>query len=501
MALIKGMNKLRTLYDKYLLQFRFSAFLLLFMAVVWFIVTRKLFILYGIPILLLVALISVFNFRNLWYIGIFALPLSINLTEIAGGVSITLPTDLVCLGAIFLLLIKMISERKFDFAFYNHPIFLITVAYLIWMLICCIPSEQPGVSLKFTAAFMWMFGGFFVVSLLVFRKMENMVYFFTLIGIAFALVVMTVIFLYISTGRNPFLLRFNPGPFFVDHTVFGAFSATMIPMAVLFAFSKNFNANFRLISKGILFFLLLGLFFSYSRGAWLSMFLGVSLMGAYVMRHWFKKLMIPLILLGGIAGYLLWVNYDPGALSDQAVSRKNIYDHLRSVTNFRSDDSNAERINRWRSAIEMGKERPVFGFGPGTYMFQYGDFQRAGDRTLISTNRGDNGTAHNEFFLALSETGWPGGLLIIGVFAVPIIIGLRGFRRSGNNYHRLLYLGCTFGIITYALHAFVNNFMDQDKIGGIIFGMMAIITALDLYHRNIEGAEYTEQVASKKLLE
>jgi hypothetical protein len=37
------------------------------------------------------------------------------------------------------------------------------------------------------------------------------------------------------------------------------------------------------------------------------------------------------------------------------------------------------------------------------------------------------------------------------------------------------------GLLTYDIHAFVNNFMDQDKVGGTFLVLMALITALDLY--------------------
>ncbi len=56
------------------------------------------------------------------------------------------------------------------------------------------------------------------------------------------------------------------------------------------------------------------------------------------------------------------------------------------MTNISSDASNLERINRWDCAISMFKERPFFGYGPGTYMFQYAKYQLKKNRTIISTN-------------------------------------------------------------------------------------------------------------------
>jgi len=72
-------------------------------------------------------------------------------------------------------------------------------------------------------------------------------------------------------------------------------------------------------------------------------------------------------------------------------------DHIKSMSNIATDASNLERINRWNSAIAMYKERPVLGWGPGTYMFQYAPFQKARDKTIISTNFAEGGNAHSEF--------------------------------------------------------------------------------------------------------
>ena len=63
----------------------------------------------------------------------------------------------------------------------------------------------------------------------------------------------------------------------------------------------------------------------------------------------------------------------------------------------------------------MWKERPVFGWGPGTYMFQYAPFQAAEDRTIISTNFGVQGNAHSEYFGPLSEQGVLGMLLMLAL--------------------------------------------------------------------------------------
>ena len=46
-------------------------------------------------------------------------------------------------------------------------------------------------------------------------------------------------------------------------------------------------------------------------------------------------------------------------------------ERVESMSNISSDASNLERFNRWNSAISLTKERPFWGWGPGTYSFVY----------------------------------------------------------------------------------------------------------------------------------
>ena len=80
-----------------------------------------------------------------------------------------------------------------------------------------------------------------------------------------------------------------------------------------------------------------------------------------------------------------------------------LVENVQSITNISTDASNLERINRWQSAFRLFNERPVFGWGPGTYQFVYAPYQMSKEKTIISTNAGDGGNAHSEYFGPL----WP----------------------------------------------------------------------------------------------
>lgn len=161
----------------------------------------------------------------------------------------------------------------------------------------------------------------------------------------------------------------------------------------------------------------------------------------------------------------------------------NFVEHLRSVSNITTDNSNLERINRWQSALRMFAERPFFGFGPGTYQFEYAPFQRAQEKTLISTNAGDKGNAHSEYIGPLAEQGFIGMILVFAVVLTFIITALRLYKRTEKRQIKILSLSLMLSLITYFIHGIMNNFLDTDKASVPVYGFIAAIVALDLYSR------------------
>ena len=163
-------------------------------------------------------------------------------------------------------------------------------------------------------------------------------------------------------------------------------------------------------------------------------------------------------------------------------SSSNLLEHVQSITNISTDASNLERINRWSSALRLFKERPFFGWGPGTYQFVYAPYQLSTNKTIISTNYGDAGNAHSEYIGALAEMGVIGSLLVIVLVVVSVYKGIKTYRKAINKESKLLVLGATLAIISYFTHGILNNFLDTDKLAVPIWSCLAIITAIDIYH-------------------
>ena len=167
--------------------------------------------------------------------------------------------------------------------------------------------------------------------------------------------------------------------------------------------------------------------------------------------------------------------------------------HIRSMSNVSSDASNLERINRWECAIKMFNEKPVFGWGPGTYMFEYAPFQHSKSMTIISTNAGRRGNAHSEYIGPLAESGVLGSLSFIFIIGMFFYYGSRVYHRLQTGQDKALILSIIVGFSTYVSHGFLNNYLDTDKASAPFWGFIAIIVAYDVYQRDLFKKTNTHQ--------
>jgi O-antigen ligase len=164
-------------------------------------------------------------------------------------------------------------------------------------------------------------------------------------------------------------------------------------------------------------------------------------------------------------------------------SSSNLIEHFSSISNITSDASNLERINRWSCAVRMFRDRPLLGYGPGTYMFKYAPYQLTKDRTIISTNSADGGGAHSEYLGPMAESGLPGLLTFIMILGTLFYTAFRVFERVKEAKTKAWLTGALIGLISYCFHGLMNNFLDTDKASVPFWGFTAMIVAIDLVSR------------------
>ena len=226
----------------------------------------------------------------------------------------------------------------------------------------------------------------------------------------------------------------------------------------------------------------------FARAAWLSMVIALAIWGIIRLKIKFKLLFTTF--LGLIALIFVFQTQILMYLErNNEQSSANLVDHLSSVSNITSDASNLERINRWSCAIRMFEDKPLFGFGPGTYMFNYGSYQLKADRTIISTNSADRGNAHSEYLGPLAESGFMGLISFLILIGTIMYTAIHAYSRTNDKRLKTLVMSSLLGLITYFIHGSLNNFLDTDKLSVPFWGFTAIIVAIDIYTRKVVQLE------------
>jgi putative inorganic carbon (hco3(-)) transporter len=452
----------------------------LFIAINSILIGLEIFYLPMLPVLVLIILSALVSLDKLVYFIVFFTPLSLTI-EFSEFAALSLPSEPLLFGVLLIFSFRLAHAGGFDKEITRHPVTLLILLHLIWMGITSLTSTMPMVSLKYALARTWYVVSFYFIATQIFRKSENIRFWIWLFTVPLSIVIIYSIIQFFNYNVDKNALYWVMQPFFKDHTVYGAVIAMMLPVMVVFSFDKSYRYKYRMISGVFFAIILAGIILSYTRAAWLSI---LAAWGVYLV---FRFQISWKILLGAfLLGLALLINFNHEIMlrisRNRQSSSKDLGEHLQSVSNIRNDASNLERINRWNSAIRMFRDKPLLGFGPGTYRFQYAPYQRSYEQTYVSTNSGKLGNAHSEYLSPLSESGFPGMILFLLIIGYTIASAARIYRMNRGNATGYLAIGILSGLMTYFFHGLLNNFLDQDKAAVPFWSMIAIIVALDVYH-------------------
>ena len=446
-----------------------------------FLVTREFYLAALIPVGIIIGLLYLYSLDIIIWLIVFATPLAINIQDFELGAGISLPTEPLLIGVLILFFIKLLFSRDIDSRFMRHPVTIAILINLLWLLVTSITSQLPLVSIKYFISRLWFVVPMYFVGSILFRKFEN-AKLFSWLYVSSLLIVITY------TIYNHSLYAFNEEqghwvmtPFYNDHTAYGAILAMFIPIMFGFGFDKSGKRSFRIIAFIFFGILMLALFLSYSRAAWVSIAFTIGAYFLILFRIKFRWILASFAIVLAVFFTFKFEILDSLEKNKQD-SSANFVEHVQSISNISSDASNLERVNRWQAALRMFAERPVFGWGPGTYQFEYAPFQRSMEKTIISTNAGDKGNSHSEYIGPLADSGLLGMLTFLAIVIAIITTGIRVSRNAVRKEVKLLSLVTVLSFVTYAVHSLMNNFLDTDKASIPFWGFAAIIVALDIYH-------------------
>jgi len=441
-----------------------------------------------LPLLLLALFIAFVRLDNFLLLIVFLVPLSIPLYSFFSDldVNLFLPSEPLIIIAFLIFLIKIIKSERIDYKIFKHPVSIAIYINLAWIFITALTSSMPVVSIKFFLSRFWFLVVFYFLTAELCKNYNFIKKYLWAYIIPLMIVIFYTIIRHTSIGLfNQDAAHYVMGPFFNDHTSYGAILAMVIPVIAGFTIDRTSKQGIRFLSLIILTIYIVAFILSFSRAAWVSLIFagGIFIIVILRIRLW----MVMLIALAVF--YLAFSNlteivFRMGRNTQDSSAR--LAEHLQSISNITNDYSNVERLNRWNCAIRMFGERPLFGWGPGTYMFKYAPYQISYQKTPISTEEGDRGNAHSEYLGPLSESGFIGSLSFLAIVIMTLITGFSVYRKVKTKHMKILVLSLILGLLTYFVHGIMNNFLDTDKASALFWGFTAMLVAVDISYESVK---------------
>lgn len=429
-----------------------------------------------LPTLVLIAGLFLLSIESVFLIVAFSTPFSIK--YLFGNSGINLPDEPLMIALMLLFIIKLIEKPNLFKPILKQPLTFVLIINLIWILITSISSSLPIVSFKFFFARLWtvIFGYFW--GALIFKNPKNIKSFMLAFGLGLCIVVIYSTYNHYGFGFSQKRAMVVMKPFMDDHTVYSAMCSMVLTFSITMLFFKNtFQEKF--LFFGIALLCLTGVILSYSRAAALSLVFVLIFSFLFRLKIRFKT-MVSFVAIIIIIGFIFKNDIYQRIRLNNSASGKNLVGDIKSISNVNNDESNVERLNRWESGYRMFTEKPILGFGPGTYQFQYSAFQKSHQMTSISTTHGDMGNAHSEYFGPLIESGVIGFLLVILLFGSSIAILMRLYYHPKDEKIKMFSLAILLSLLTYYFHGLMNDFLDQDKAAVLVWAMLGMVTSLNL---------------------
>ncbi len=435
-----------------------------------------------VPSALLVGVWAASSRQRVYYAMFLFLPFSFD-ANIVGGMQLALPSEALMILLSGLLVIP-ISEVRTRREIIQHPITILLLIHMSWILISTFPSSNPIVSVKFFLAKIWFVGAFYLASWHCLRKPKD---FERLWWVFYIPMLISICYVFIRhLGYDLVFSEVNAavGLIYQNHVDYGCLMVLFYPLIWV---TKRWYGKFSIpglaLGLGLMLFPI-AIYFSYTRVA-----IGLLLLYPLIFAILHYRLLRPALILGffglisGLSYLLSERTYLKYAPNYERTIYQDEFGNLLEATYKLEDLSTMERLHRWVAARHMTVDHPWFGTGPGTFYPNYKSYTVKSFSTYMSENKEQSGV-HNYLLMTLTDQGWP-GLTIWLVLLIFTLLFMDRLYHSGKLHPRdkqlLGALFCVFcGLIIINL---LNDMIEHFKIGVLFFWILALTGLLSYGYR------------------
>lgn len=414
-----------------------------------------------------------------FYTLLFSLPFSFEY-NFSSSLGTDIPDELLMLLTAGLYLIYAILNRNtIRSQIRKHPLVFLLTLLLSWMLVSILFSTHPLISVKYGLAKGWYLGAFVLAPVLIFTDQSAIIKAARLLASAMLGVVLVSLVRHGLYGYSFASVNEALNPFFRNHVNYSAMLVCLLPLWVAFYYLTK-NKKVRRLIIAVIVLMLLALFFSYARGAWLALVTGAL---AFLLIRKQKLLLAYFMVLVLAAGTVLWLRQDNNYLRfahnyQRTIFHQDFGEHLVATYKLK-DVSTAERFYRWIAGVRMIKDQPLTGFGPNTFYENYKPYGVPAFKTWVSDNP-EHSTVHNYFLLTVIEQGYPGLFFFLLLLGTMLWYVQHLWKRVKDPFYKTTAMVTGVILVMIITVNCLSDLIETDKVGSLFFLCLSMLIVTDL---------------------
>jgi len=431
-----------------------------------------------IPFVILFFVLFTSDLRFLYFILLFVIPLSTELS-VTSTISTDMPDEpLMLLLSGSLIAVLLLRPSLFPNQILRSSLALLLILQFGWMLITVIYSTEMLLSIKYVLAKSWFIIAFVLGGLLFLKTKED--YRLASKAFIFAMLIPVIgsLVRHAITGFSFNSINETLSPFFRNHVNYSALLVCLLPILFMwYHFSSGRTRKWTIV---IIVLFLIALLFAYSRGAWLCLFTGV--LTWYAIK---KKLLLSFIIIAGLmmAIALYWLIQNDNYLKfapdfNKTRQHTNITEHIEATYELK-DISTMERFYRWIAGFRMANREKLKGYGPNSFSLHYKEYTVNAFKTWVSSNE-EKSSVHNYFLLLAVEQGIPGMILFIILLLAMFSIAVKAYHTLDDPFDQALAMLCGVILSMIVTLNLLSDLIETDKIGSLFFIVTGIFIQLQV---------------------
>jgi putative inorganic carbon (HCO3(-)) transporter len=225
------------------------------------------------------------------------------------------------------------------------------------------------------------------------------------------------------------------------------------------------NGRYKLFCYGLVALTIFATMYTFSRGAYLALIVGVFILGALKNRK---------LLVLGTVFLLTWQFVVPTAVRQRI--------NMTETSNGQLESSANERVRLWQAAEESILSSPVLGTGFATYQ--------------LEEHLDNLKDTHNWYVKVMVETGIVGLIIVLFMFQQMLAVAYRLFRKATDPLYRGLGFGLFLAICTCAVANLFGDRWTYLEITGMLWILIGTAVRADLLSQTESSAEETGVAAA-----